>query len=775
MFQGMSQPQIGAKRDLRCIVRDFGTVASQTDSPNIYEAPPPGEWWGPHHPDFGTASQNTLSTGNVESILGTDRKPVYVAGKYTSKANFDWWYKTDTRPLDEASETPVNLEIQYNVPLTYGTSGWFYDSASENPPGFWILDNKGFQAGSSSSYHNFHFTMECHFRFLFKGGEIFDFIGDDDVWVFINNKLVVDIGGLHVPVAGNVKLDTLEDLVVGKSYDMSLFYAERHATGSNFKMTTSLEAPPLRKLCLRASTTHPIDTFQSMKAMTQFPSNHAYMTRTTCGGNVYGNNIIPSTGPSFSPGCHLVSSGELLYGLNTDVGGSVSPIAKQKEVMIVSVIDGVGDVYIVLQGGNMPVGTNNYFVMDVGIDVGTKSGANTKSTMTQLHSPGTGGSTVAADWDDSKVAGEFQRLALTWTGTQTAGLVLGPFRGVGTCIHMKVVESGKVDKFAVGTMENNILKELPILPLAMEEGGLIICSYDCADPCTHFDHNSCEFCVADDTCGWSLGRGCFGLDSGISGVAMSERTCPEKKEKPTNGGGGDRGGSSRSGGGGGGGGSSASSPSAIAMDRDGINVGNKADDGGAVVVVFLLLLFCCCIAAAGLWYKKNKPNKHETLSTTATTTTKTSKKKQKQKQKPMQKHIEMTGESSSSSLPPGWTQFIDESSGYLCYSNITTGEISWDCPNPTSKSISNPMNRLSHGRSETVLPPGWTKDHDVNGAKYYFHHSSGDVQWEKPAGSVGGGKCPALPAGWTASLDEASGYECFYNFLTGESTWERPS
>ena len=142
---------------------------------------------------------------------------------------------------------------------------------------------------------------------------------------------------------------------------------------------------------------------------------------------------------------------------------SVSPIAKEKEVLIASVIDDSGDIYFVLQGGPMPSGTNNYFVMDVGVDVGT-SGSNTQGTLAMLHSPGIGGSTRST-WDASKINGEYQRLTLVWSGPQTAGLVLGPFKGVGTCLKLKVTESGKVDKFAVGSQSGLVVTDLSINPL----------------------------------------------------------------------------------------------------------------------------------------------------------------------------------------------------------------------------------------------------------------------------------------------------------------------
>jgi fibro-slime domain-containing protein len=38
-------------------------------------------------------------------------------------------------------------------------------------------------------------------------GEQFTFIGDDDVWIFINGRLATDLGGLHTEVGGVIDLD----------------------------------------------------------------------------------------------------------------------------------------------------------------------------------------------------------------------------------------------------------------------------------------------------------------------------------------------------------------------------------------------------------------------------------------------------------------------------------------------------------------------------------------------------------------------------------------
>ena len=87
--------------------------------------------------------------------------------------------------------------------------------------------------------HNYSYAMAVSASFKYVKGQYFEFRGDDDVWVFINNKLVVDIGGIHEKVEGAVDLDTL-GLKEGREYPFHIFYAERNATGSNFKMRTSI-------------------------------------------------------------------------------------------------------------------------------------------------------------------------------------------------------------------------------------------------------------------------------------------------------------------------------------------------------------------------------------------------------------------------------------------------------------------------------------------------------------------------------------------------------
>ncbi len=80
------------------------------------------------------------------------------------------------------------------------------------------------------------------------GGEEFSFEGDDDMWVFVNRHLAIDLGGLHVSMAASVSLDDVASefgLAIGGTYPIHFFFAERHTIDSNFTIrTTVAEAGP---------------------------------------------------------------------------------------------------------------------------------------------------------------------------------------------------------------------------------------------------------------------------------------------------------------------------------------------------------------------------------------------------------------------------------------------------------------------------------------------------------------------------------------------------
>jgi fibro-slime domain-containing protein len=128
----------------------------------------------------------------------------------------------------------VNQRFLHDIVLTKQSSG-IYSYFSD---AFFPLDGRGF--GNEGNTNNFHFTFEVETRFTYNGGETFTFSGDDDVFVFINGSMALDLGGTHPIATGTISLDTL-GLTVGQSYPLKLFFAERHTNKSNFRIDTTIE------------------------------------------------------------------------------------------------------------------------------------------------------------------------------------------------------------------------------------------------------------------------------------------------------------------------------------------------------------------------------------------------------------------------------------------------------------------------------------------------------------------------------------------------------
>jgi len=72
---------------------------------------------------------------------------------------------------------------------------------------------------------------------------VFEFRGDDDLFVFIAGQLAMDLGGVHGPQTATVELDAFAaqaGLTVGGEYDIDFFFAERHTSESNFRIETTI-------------------------------------------------------------------------------------------------------------------------------------------------------------------------------------------------------------------------------------------------------------------------------------------------------------------------------------------------------------------------------------------------------------------------------------------------------------------------------------------------------------------------------------------------------
>lgn len=103
-----------------------------------------------------------------------------------------------------------------------------------------------FSAEAGMPLHNFSFTSEVRYWFQYDATKVYtlDFTGDDDVWLFINKKLAVDLGGIHTPVQGSVTFGAgapanTFGLMNGQVYEVAVFQAERQTTGSSYRLTLS--------------------------------------------------------------------------------------------------------------------------------------------------------------------------------------------------------------------------------------------------------------------------------------------------------------------------------------------------------------------------------------------------------------------------------------------------------------------------------------------------------------------------------------------------------
>ena len=211
-----------------------------------------------------TSSKTPLGLRTIDETEGVPKSDLICNGPgWDGGVDCEGYFASgDEFTLDGSYSADIALEISKKLNVTWAGDGWGWSCDFMNAPEGWPRYKEGTETiiattNTSGSHRwvsgkgdsdilttagrNQHFCFESHANFRYKKGLRFSFRGDDDIWVYIDNKLAVDIGGTHLAAPGYVDLDKfMPKGVVGKYYDIDIFFCDRRTTMSNVHIKTNM-------------------------------------------------------------------------------------------------------------------------------------------------------------------------------------------------------------------------------------------------------------------------------------------------------------------------------------------------------------------------------------------------------------------------------------------------------------------------------------------------------------------------------------------------------